>query len=62
MTDQTGVPAGQATGSTERHQNGVTPELVEEIAAKVYAMLLRDLKIEQERHRWLVKKSLFRGV
>jgi hypothetical protein len=36
-------------------------ELVEEVAAKVYAMLLRDLKIESERRRWSAKRPFARG-
>jgi hypothetical protein len=36
-------------------------ELVEEIAAKVYALLLRDLKIESERRRWPAQRPFARG-
>lgn len=37
-------PGGPATGP-------ITPELVREIADRVYAMLLRDLRLERERRR-----------
>ena len=46
---------GSAAGVTmhnrvpERDRRPVTPELVNEIADKVYATLLRELHIEQER-------------
>jgi hypothetical protein len=45
-TDRPGV-----LQSADQQQGKITPELVREIADKVYAMLLADLKIEQERRR-----------
>jgi hypothetical protein len=36
-------------------------ELVETVAAKVYAMLLFELKIESERRRWLGKRPFIQG-
>ncbi|GAB4145308.1 MAG: hypothetical protein Fur0021_02460 [Candidatus Promineifilaceae bacterium] len=30
----------------------ITPELVRQVAGRVYALWLRDLQIEQERRRW----------
>lgn len=39
------------------HQNRtITPELVNRVADKVYAMLLSDLRIEQERERSSLRK------
>jgi hypothetical protein len=38
----------------------VTPQLVAEVADKVYAMLLNDLRIGNERHRLLPGRSLRR--
>ena len=36
---------------------GVSPELVREVADKVWVMLLRELKIERERRRTLPARS-----
>lgn len=30
----------------------ITPELVRQVAQRVYALWLRDLQLEQERRRW----------
>ena len=45
--------AASASGPTQPAPNapGITPELVQEIADKVYALLLADLRIERERLR-----------
>lgn len=53
MTDQ---------GSNHKVTQGhlLTSALVEEVTVKVYALLLRDLRIEQERCRWLTKKPFCR--
>jgi hypothetical protein len=62
MADHSGAPSGQAVGPTGTKPGNLKPELVEEIAAKVYALLLRDLKIERERQRWLMKRPFSRGA
>lgn len=46
MPGETGPPEGTSPG-----MQSITPELVDEIADKVYAMLLLDLAIESERRR-----------
>lgn len=46
MPEQSG---SQSSGGS--NANAITPELVRQVAEKVYAMLLRDLKIEMERLR-----------
>jgi hypothetical protein len=38
------------------HSRTITPELVNQVADKVYAMLLFDLRIEQERERSSLRK------
>jgi hypothetical protein len=45
--------SNQAPAGHDRDQRGggITPELVDEIAAKVYALLILELKIERERRR-----------
>lgn len=35
----------------------ITPEIVAAVADKVYAMLLRDLRLDFERQRWMRKSS-----
>lgn len=47
---------GSAQEETMR-EGRITQHLVDEIADKVYAMLLRQLKIETERHRSLRPKG-----
>jgi len=42
-------PAGSPDGG--QSAGALTPELVNKVAEKVYAMLLLDLKIERERRR-----------
>jgi hypothetical protein len=49
--DISGISSEQ-TGDSETRRTGesrVTPQLVKEIADMIYAMLLHDLKIEEER-------------
>ena len=51
------------TGSAKEEilrEGRITPELVTEVADKVYAMLLLELRIERERHR-LPDRRLFYG-
>lgn len=43
------------TGSNGKAASRITPEMVAAVADKVYAMLLRDLRLEFERQRWLQK-------
>lgn len=40
-----------SSGGAAGNGNQITPELVRQVAEKVYAMLLRDLRIEMERHQ-----------
>lgn len=37
---------------------GITPALVREVADKVYQLMLRDLRVEQERQRRMTKSGL----
>jgi hypothetical protein len=49
---------GQADHSRKGNtKSSLTPEQVQAIADQVYAMLLRDLKQERERHRTFVWNS-----
>jgi len=49
--DLTGTSTSPTNDSSSGHtgENRVTPQLVKEIADMIYAMLLRELKIEEER-------------
>ena len=42
MADETPIP----------DTSKITPELVRQVAGRVYALWLRDLQLEQERRRW----------
>lgn len=42
--------------NANRQNRTITPELVNRVADKVYAMLLSDLRIEQERERSSLRK------
>ena len=42
--------------NANRQNRAITPELVNQVADKVYAMLLSDLRIEQERERSSLRK------
>lgn len=53
----TGEPGAQTGASIP---DAITPELVKQVADKVYAMLLEDLTIEKERRR-LPNRRPFRG-
>lgn len=46
-TRPTNTPTGQATEPAA----GLTPEQFKEVAEKVYALMLKDLKISKERNR-----------
>jgi hypothetical protein len=37
---------------SSKNKQAVTPELVRQVADKVYELWLRDMQIEQERRRW----------
>jgi hypothetical protein len=43
--------AGSSDGSETTKTNRLSPELVQKVADKVYALWLRDLQIERERQR-----------
>jgi hypothetical protein len=43
--------AGRGSKTSGEVITGITPELIREISEKVYAMLLRDLKVEHERRQ-----------
>jgi hypothetical protein len=47
------TPSETTTGypGSSNQGNRLTPELVSQVADKVYAMLIAELRIEKERHR-----------
>jgi len=53
LPDQGTNPTGnsQAQPANRDRRQEITPELVAKVAEKVYAMLLADMKLENERHR-----------
>jgi hypothetical protein len=63
MADPSSNPAPQQGNNTRKPRDsnvGLTEEQVRVIADRVYDMLLRDLKHEQERRR-IFKSRVFRG-
>lgn len=48
------------SGNGQRASAAITPELVREIAERVYNLFLRDLKIERERQQFLLGQNRFR--
>jgi hypothetical protein len=50
ITDESKTSKGQIYSQ-------VTPELVREISDQVYALLLRELKLERERRRWFFPRA-----
>ncbi|MCB9076732.1 MAG: hypothetical protein H6631_04020 [Anaerolineaceae bacterium] len=59
--NNSGQFSNQGSGQAANEGEKLTPELVEVIAAKVYALMLRDLKIERERRRWPINRPFSRG-
>jgi hypothetical protein len=53
--DQLGGSAPSKPGKESTKQMEVTAELVHAITDRIYAMLLRDLRIERERERLCVR-------
>jgi hypothetical protein len=51
MPEAVPSPAGQRDSQEPGRSLELTPELVKKIAARVYAMMLADIKIERERRR-----------
>jgi len=54
--DESQVDPGAQTGSET--DSGLSKEQMQELIERVYALLLQDLKIEQERTRLLEQKTL----
>jgi hypothetical protein len=54
--DESQVDPGAQTGSDA--DSGLSKEQMQELIERVYALLLQDLKIEQERTRLLEQKTL----
>lgn len=61
MTDNPVELSGQAPTQAAKQSEGLTPELIEEITVKVYALMLREMKIERERQRQPPKRPFSRG-
>lgn len=59
--DNSGQFSNQGSDQAANQGEKVSPELIEIIAAKVYALMLRDLKIERERRRWPANRPFSRG-
>jgi hypothetical protein len=53
MLDKHIQPAGRKPAEAQRQRMKITQELVMAISDRVYAMLLRELKAERERQRFL---------
>jgi hypothetical protein len=53
MKNDTHTPSNTSAESTGTSNQGdqLTPELVRQVADKVYTMLVKELDIEKERHR-----------
>ena len=54
--------AGQETGRTQAGKQGgteITPELVSQVADRIWKMLLLEMKVEKERYRRQVKSPRF---
>jgi hypothetical protein len=49
--EQSNQPAASTVKKNQGSSTTITPELVKEVAEKVYALMLRDLKISRERQR-----------
>ena len=58
VTPRRGSGPAAPTEEKDRHTGSITPQLVDEVAAKVYTLMLLDLKIEHER-QCLPFKGLF---
>jgi hypothetical protein len=57
MTTSNSPPQGGNTSQPSKNQPAaITPELVKKVAARVYALLLADLKTERERHPFSSQK------
>jgi len=50
-------PGTPGTNGTPAQRNQIDPELVRQVTDKVLAMLVEDLRIEQERLRYGVKQG-----
>ncbi|MCJ7624771.1 MAG: hypothetical protein MUO76_14820 [Anaerolineaceae bacterium] len=59
MSEQAQSNSTSSNGNEQSTGQQITPELVNEITEKVYAMLLRDLKIENERLRYPMHEHFF---
>jgi hypothetical protein len=51
------TPVGSASPSPQGRKIQLTPELIEKITARVYAMLMADARIERERLRLSTQKT-----
>ncbi len=63
LPNNTTANSAQTTPTADGRRDGgnISPELVDEVTAKVYALILLDLKIERERSRLALKKSFSSG-
>jgi hypothetical protein len=50
--NQPDSPGTPGTGGTPDQSNPIDPELIRQVTDKVFAMLVEDLRIEQERVRY----------
>jgi hypothetical protein len=53
MSDKHIQPAHQGSAGTQTKKMKITNELVMAISDRIYGMLLRELKVERERQRFL---------
>lgn len=52
-----GASTGATGGETQENATDLTQELVAKIADRIYAMLIRDMKIELERGRYWIESD-----
>lgn len=57
LTSFQSTSIGAAGEETQGETNALTQELVAKIADRIYAMLLRDMKIEHERGRYWIESD-----
>jgi hypothetical protein len=53
----TSEPADHPTNTQASQPGAITPALVREVADKVYNLMMRDLRIEQERQRRAIQSK-----
>ena len=60
--EQNNQPANAAGENGQGSTAALTPELVREVAEKVYALMLRDLKIDRERQQGMMNVLQRKGA